>query len=240
MNYNPPYYKQLFEDYGFQVFFNQICFSLRVQDRLEDKFYQRHALWEGDPDFHAEHFRKKDADKFAEDFCTVYNKAWAGHGGNKSLELRQAKKLIRSMMPVIDETIIWFAYHRQDPIGCWLNLPDLNQWFAPLNGNFGWWEKIRFLWINRFGSCPRMVGIVFGIVPEFQGKGIDAFMIVEGAHLIQKQMRYEEYEMQWIGDFNPKMINIAQSLGTRRSRTLSTYRYIFDRSAEFKRHPLLQ
>lgn len=99
---------------------------------------------------------------------------------------------------------------------------------------------MRFLWIKRFGSCPRMVGIVFGIVPEFQGKGIDAFMIVEGARLIQKQMRYQEYEMQWIGDFNPKMINIAESLGTRRSRILSTYRYIFDPSVEFKRHPLLQ
>jgi len=46
--------------------------------------------------------------------------------------------------------------------------------------------------------------------------------------------------MQWIGEFNPKMINVAESLGTYRSRLLTTYRYLFDRTKEFKRHPVLQ
>jgi hypothetical protein len=83
------------------------------------------------------------------------------------------------------------------------------------------------------------VGIIFGIVPEHQGKGIDGYMIVEGANVIQSMARYEDYEMQWIGDFNPKMINIAESLGTTRSRNLVTYRYLFDRTKEFKRHRYL-
>src|SRR5665213_248366 len=30
MNYNPPYYKTLFETYGFKVFFNQVCWYLAV------------------------------------------------------------------------------------------------------------------------------------------------------------------------------------------------------------------
>jgi hypothetical protein len=53
--------------------------------------------------------------------------------------------------------------------------------------------------------------------------------------------RYEKYEMQWIGDFNPKMLNIASSLGdTYRSRNLATFRYLFDTNKEFKRHPVLE
>ena len=79
--------------------------------------------------------------------------------------------------------------------------------------------------MQKFGKCSRFVGLVFGIIPEFQGKGVDAYMIMEGANVIQAMMKYDDYEMQWIGDFNPKMINIAESLGTFRSRTLSTYRY---------------
>jgi len=36
------------------------------------------------------------------------------------------------------------------------------------------------------------------------------------------------------------MLNIAGSLGdVSRSRNLSTYRYLFDRNKEFKRHPIL-
>ena len=49
-------------------------------------------------------------------------------------------------------------------------------------------------------------------------------MIVEGAKIIQNQLSYTDYEMQWIGEFNPKMINVAESLGTKRTRRLVTYR----------------
>jgi hypothetical protein len=43
--------------------------------------------------------------------------------------------------------------------------------------------------------------------------------------------------MQWIGDFNPKMIAVAENLTEERSRILTTYRYQFDRSKPFHRHP---
>jgi len=100
-------------------------------------------------------------------------------------------------------------------------------------------QKLRFLLQKTFGKCTRFVGLVFGIIPEFQGKGVDAYIIIEGAKVIQPQAKYEDYEMQWIGDFNPKMINIAENLGTQRSRLLCTYRYLFDRTKEFKRHPVV-
>ena len=80
------------------------------------------------------------------------------------------------------------------------------------------------------------------MVPEWHGKGVDSYIIGEAAKVIQtdKKPRYEKYEMQWIGDFNPKMLNIADSIGeTYRSRNLTTYRYLFDRTKEFKRHPIL-
>ena len=108
-----------------------------------------------------------------------------------------------------------------------------------LNGKFNWWAKLKFLRVKATKRCTKFVGLVFGIVPEFQGTGVDSFMIVEAAKVIQVPHLYDEYEMQWIGEFNPKMINIAESLGTYRSRKLITYRYLFDRMKEFKPHPVL-
>lgn len=239
MNYNPPYYQQLFESYGFQTYFNQVCFAMKVQSKLEEKFYKRHAAIASDPGYTAKRLRKSELDKFAKDFTYVYNKAWAGHGGGKSLEESTVQKMFRTMKPVIDENISWFVYYKDEPIAIWLNLPDLNQYFRHFNGKFGLIEKLRFLWLKQFGECSRFVGLVFGIIPEFQGKGVDAYMIMEGARVIQNINKYQDYEMQWIGDFNPKMMNIALSLGTHRSRTLRTYRYLFDRNKEFKRHPVL-
>jgi hypothetical protein len=68
---------------------------------------------------------------------------------------------------------------------------------------------------------------------------VDAYLIMEGAKLIQNGPIYENYEMQWIGEFNPKMINVAESIPSYRSRKLTTYRYFFDRTREFKPHPVL-
>ncbi len=137
----------------------------------------------------------------------------------------------------MDEKVIWYVYDKDEPIAIWVNLPDLNQWFKYLNGKFNLLAKLKFLWVKKTKPCRKFTGLVFGIVPKWQGKGIDSFMIIEGAKVIQGENLYDDYEMQWIGEFNPKMVNIALSLGTYRSRTLVTYRYLFDRTKEFKEHP---
>ena len=239
LNYNPPYYQQLFENYGFKKFYNQICFGLNVTDTVDPKFYQRHAECAKNPDFSSAHIKKNQLDKFITDFTIVYNKAWAGHGGLKELDRKVVAKMFKSMKPVMDEEISWFVYHKGEPIGVWINLPDLNQWFKYLHGKFGLWQKLKFLWYKKTKRCDKFVGLVFGVVPEWHGKGVDSYMIIEGANLIQSKMLYDRYEMQWIGEFNPKMINVAENLTTNRSRTLTTYRYLFDRTKEFKPHPIL-
>src|SRR5689334_9577807 len=239
LNYNPPYYKELFENYGFKNFFNQHCYALKVSERVQDKFYTRHALVAADPYFSACHIQKSRLEKFAKDFTIVYNKAWAQHGGMKELSLPVVIKLFETMKPIMDERLCWFIYYKSEPIGIWVNLPDVNQWFKYLNGKFDLLHKLKFLWIKKTKKCKKFTGLVFGIVPEFQGKGVDAYMIMEGAKIIQGQHLYDDLEMQWIGEFNPKMINVSESLGTYRSRLLTTYRYLFDRTKEFKRHPIL-
>ncbi len=239
LNYNPPYYQQLLETYGFRNYYNQICFALKVAEPILPKFHQRHADCAKDPNFSSSHIRKDQLEKFANDFTTVYNKAWAGHGGLKELDKKVVLKMFKSMKPVMDEKISWFVYYKNEPVGIWINLPDLNQWFKHLQGKFGLWQKLKFLWVKKTKKCDKFVGLVFGVVPEWQGKGVDSYMIVEGAKIIQPKPLYDKYEMLWIGEFNPKMINVAEALGTYRSRKLTTYRYLFDRSKEFKPHPVL-
>jgi len=240
MNYNPPYYKNLFEAYGFKLFFNQVCFGMDPKAPLKQKVFDRHALFANDPSFKALHIRKNQLEKYAQDFTTVYNKAWSGHGGLKEIKKDQIILMFNKMKPVMDERVIWFAYHNEDPIAMFINLPDLNQWFKHLHGKFGLLHKLKFLWVKKTKPNKKFAGIVFGVVPEYQGKGIDSYIIVESAKVIQPETTYTEYEMQWIGDFNPKMINVAENLGeVFRSRILTTYRYLFDRTKEFKRHPMV-
>lgn len=239
MNFNPPYYKELMENYGFLPFFHQYCYGRGVREKVQEKFYNRHAAMAADPAFSSSHLKKNQMEKYVKDFVHVYNKAWAGHGGNKEMGFQQAMKLFKQMKPVMDEKIIWFIYHNNEPIGAWLNLPSLNEYFKHLNGKFGPLQILKLLWLKMTQGTKTFTGILFGIVPEFQGTGADAYLILEGGAIIQHKLQYEKYEMQWIGDFNPKMINMAEGLGTTVTRKLTTYRYLFDRTKEFKRHPQL-
>ncbi len=250
MNFNAAYYQQLLENYGFRNYFNQICFGMKANSRLQQKFYDRHAECAKDPNFSSAYMKKDQLDKFAKDFTIVYNKAWAGHGGLKQLEEKVVRKMFQSMKPVMDERINWFIYYKDEPIGIWINLPDLNRWFKPLKGKFSLFHKLKFLWIKKTVKNNKFTGLVFGIVPEFQGRGADSYVIVEGCKVIQGltienghyelgKPIYDDYEMQWIGEFNPKMVNVAEAIAGNRSRILTTYRYNFDRTKEFKPHPIL-
>src|SRR5205085_9847939 len=175
VNFNPPYYKDLFERYGFRRFYNQLCFSLKVADPMQQKFFDRHAVIEKNRDISARHLRKRELEKYAVDFAAVYNKAWAGHGGLKEIKKDMVIKMFRQMKPVLDEKIMWYVYDKDQPIAVWINLPDLNQWFKYLNGKFNLFAKLKFLWIKATKKCSKFTGLVFGIVPEWQGKGLDAY-----------------------------------------------------------------
>jgi hypothetical protein len=243
MNYNPAYYVTLFENYGFKIFFNQVCFGMDPQAPLGQKVWDRHCAIEKMGGFSSSTIKKNDLEKYAADFATVYNKAWAGHGGMKQMNKEQVMIIFKKMKPVMDEKIVWFAYYNNEPVAIFINIPDLNHWFKYLDGKFSLLQKLQFLWVKYFKPNPKFTGLVFGVVPEWQGKGVDSYIIVESAKVIQRKEppRYEKYEMQWIGDFNPKMLNIASSIGdTYRSRNLATFRYLFDSTKEFKRHPVLE
>ena len=241
MNYNHPYYAELLEVYGFQPFFHQICLGMDPKKPLSEKVMERHDLYANNPEFSVRSMELKKLEEYAVDFARVYNEAWAGHGGLKEIKKEQVILMFKKMKPVMDPRMLWFAYKGERPIAIFINLPDLNQWFKYLKGKFGLFHKLKFLWVKKTRPCKKFTGLVFGVVPEFQGKGLDAYIIGEADKTVKSAaFEYYEYEMQWIGDFNPKMLNVGLGLGdVYQSRKLTTYRYLFDRTKEFKRHPIL-
>jgi hypothetical protein len=238
MNFNAPYYKELIENFGAKVFFGQLCFGRKLLFPMSSKLEKRHNEIKQDGLYHFKNIEKNNLAKYAEDFATVYNKAWAGHGGNKKIEVPIVKKMFATMKPVMDEKIMFFLYHKEEPIGIFVNLPDLNFYFKHLNGKFGWWQKLKFLFLQKTKKNNKAVGIVFGIVPEYQGKGVDSYFIYATHQTFLASKQYTDFEMQWIGDFNPKMVNVAQSLDTHITRKLHTYRYHFNKDIPVERHPI--
>lgn len=240
LNYNPPYYRNLFESYGFQLYYNQYIFKRDLYVPAQDVFVKKYNMVMADPAFRIENIRGKSWDQVAEDFCTVYNNAWGGHHGFAAMPLAQAKKIMAALKPVVDRDIVIFVYHNDKPVAFYVNIPELNEIFKHVNGNLNWIGKLKFLY-HKLKRTPRiMVGIVFGVDRAYHGKGLDGAMIKWTEENVVSLKRYDVTTLTWIGDFNPKMISVAEGLGAERSRTYITYRLLFDPNTPFKRAPIVQ
>ena len=244
--YNPPYYKELFENYGFQNYFNQHTYLRELKaGQFSENVYGRVKRLQEEPRYRFEHMdkRKRSLEEYAEDFRTVYNKAWAKFVGVKPIEREHALALLNSLRPIIDEKLMYFAYYDDQPIGFYLMIPDLNNVIAPLHGNFNWWGKLRFVWRMKVRrKATRIFALIFGVVPEFQGKGIESGMIYTFEQVVAQGTvnHYKSLELAWIGDFNPIMMRVVETMVCAKKHKMhTTYRYLFDRQKPFTRAPRL-
>ncbi len=239
-NYNPPYYKQLLENYGFQVYFNQLFFKRSAEVPAQAIFHRKYKQLADDPRIRMHDSVGRSVQQIAEDFCTVYNSAWVDHENHKPMELATALKIVKAMKPVMDPRLLIFIRYDERPIAMYISLPELNEIFRYVNGDLNWVGKLKFLWHKWRGTVKTMTGIVFGVAKEWQGKGIEGALIVIGEKTIVDKKLYKDTILTWIGDFNPRMIKVCENLGAMNYRTLATYRYLFDRSLTFERHPVIE
>jgi hypothetical protein len=240
MNYNLPYYQALFENFGFKTYYEQFVYKRDLHVPAQPIFVRKYNQMQKDPKYSITNIRGKSLSQVAKDFREVYNGGWIDHDNFKPMTEETAQKIMKTMKPVIDRDIIIFVYYDNKPIAFYVNLPELNEIFQYVNGDLNWIGKLKFLYHKWKKTPEMMVGVVFGIVKEFQGKGIEGAMIKWTEDNVMPLNRYHNTIMNWIGDFNPKMLRVCEMLGADKYRTLITYRYLFDREAEFERAPIIE
>ena len=241
MPYNFPYYKDLFEDYGFRNYFNQYTYQRSLAEGgMHPAIRRRAERILQNPDYKVRMIRKGDQ-KFAADFKEIYNQAWADFSGVKEITEDEAINLLKAMEPVIDERLIYFCYYQEKPIAFFVMTPDIGQITRRFNGKWNWLTKLQFAYQFKKGkSINRVIGRIFGVIPEFQGRGVEgALVIAFEKEVLKPGFPYKTLELNWIGDFNPVMMKVCEFIGSSIYKTHVTYRYLFDQNQEFERAPMV-
>ena len=242
--YNPPYYKALFENYGFQNYFNQNTYIWKCyDDSINDVVYDRVKRLMSTPGYRFEPLGKGDLKTATENIRLIYNKAWALFTGVKPMSEQQAQDMMKMLRPIVDRDLIYFAYFNDEPIAFFVMVPDLNRIIGKFRGKLNLINKLRLMWdLKVRRRSDRIFAIIFGVTPEFQGKGVESGMM---KYMLENYVRtdrnhYRTIEFAWIGDFNPVMNRMVERyICARRHKVHTTYRYLFDRTKEFKRCPSL-
>lgn len=226
-NYNYPYYQKLYENYGFEKIIEQTTSEARP-DAIEFDKYQRFSnrlLERGN--LRALHYTHVQRDKFVKDFTQVYNQAWKQHEHFVPFTEERVQALFVEMKPIIREDLLWFLYDGEQPVGLYLSLIELNQIFRHLNGSMSLWAKLKFLYYKKTTKIKRIRGIIFGVVPEFQNKGVYSILVMKMYEVMKNDPHIESTELAWIGDFNPKMHALFESLNAEVSKVHFTYQKVF-------------
>ena len=139
---------------------------------------------------------------------------------------------------ILEEKFIWFGYNEGKPIAIYFMYPDVNQIFKGFAGKLNLINKLKLLYQVKTNKMTRARGVLMGVVPKFQGMGIESAFIWHLEKVLRTMPHYTELEFSWVGDFNPSMRKLWMSVGAEPVKHYITYRYLFDRDKEFKRYPI--
>jgi hypothetical protein len=137
--------------------------------------------------------------------------------------------------PILDPDMIYYAYYKDEPIGFFVMLPDVNQILKKFNGKINIINKIRFLYYKRRKTITRIRAQVAGVIPKFQNSGVESGIFWHMNERMKPKKHYTEIELSWVGDFNPKMIALYEAVGADLAKIHHTYRFMIDENIPFER-----
>jgi len=236
MNYHYPYYQQLFEDYGFKLYFKQYSYLLDMTKKFPERFWKIAEWVNNKPGYSFEHFSWERSEKYLKDLVSIYNEAWASFKQDfNPMQLDELRKSMEKARPIVDPEMVWFAYYHNRPIAFYVMFPDVNQILKKLNGKLSLWNKLRFYFYKKTNTITRARAQVAGVVPDFQNSGVESAIFYQLKGIMEKKPHITEVDLSWVGDFNPKMRAIYEAVGATHEKTHHTYRLMLDESVPFER-----
>ena len=221
MPYSKPYYEKLALSAGYDGVRDLLAFVLDEYNVDFDRMRKaKGMIMRRYPQINIRPVSLKNIDEEVKIVRDIYNEAWKNNWGFLPLSLEEIKGLAKEFKMILDEDFAHIAEWDGIPVGFSIALPDLNQVFRTMNGNLYPFGFIKFLWgkqkINRIRTA------LMGILPEFQGKGIDALFHQRTIEFALKR-NFVESELSWVLDNNTEMIHLAQRLGARIDKRYRMY-----------------
>ena len=236
MPYNKPFYKSLFENYGFKEYFLQYSYHVDLSQPFPERMVKFAEYLETRPGYSFEPFSRKEIGRFTKDFATILNRTWSDYMEDYTpIEADDIAEIFKSAKAVLVDDFIWFAYKDGEPIALTVAFPDVNQLLVHFDGRLNVWKALKFMYLKKRKVITRNRVLLAGVVPEYQNGGVIAAMFLQFVRAVHKRPEYQEMELSWVGDYNPRMRKIYEQIGGEHKKTHATYRLIFNPEIPFVR-----
>jgi hypothetical protein len=168
----------------------------------------------------------KDYEREVHAMTEIMNEAWANNWGATAITEAETRQLAKSMRPVINEKLVWFADIDGEAAGFGVCIPNVNEAIRDINGAllpFGW---AKLLWRLKVSGVKTgrvaLMGVKRKYSHEFRGQMLP-FMIIDAMAKEARKAGIREVEMSWILEDNKPMRAIIEAVPSRRYKTYRLY-----------------
>jgi hypothetical protein len=229
MTYNPRYYQNLIEGFGFKKAQDLYAWWITpegAQSVVDGRFGRIAEKAASRGKFSIRHVNlKKVRDEFQHVKNVLYSGPWEKNWGHVTPSDTELEHLVLELAKIADEELVLIAEIDGKAVGVAAAIPNVNtplRMAYPRPGTPELWTLAKFVWYRR-KHVTSMRFIVLGVLPEHRISGIDSMLAVKMNALVHRK-GYSGAECSWVLESNDAMNRIAE-LGS--GKIYKTYR-IYD------------
>jgi len=211
MPYNPPFYQDFLERYGFVKAKDLHAYWFDAwQDLppgtldLAEKLQKRYGF----------KIRKANVRRFNEElerFISVYNEAWEDNWGFVPLDREEMIYMAKRLKPLVVPDLALIAEDAQGkPVAVSLTLPNYNQVFKRMKGSLFPLGIFKFYFYSRHVSNARLMAL--GVKKNFRNKGLELLLSLHSLEAGRKK-GYHGGELSWTLEDNYAVNSFIERFG---------------------------
>ncbi len=225
MTYNPPYYVDLWEQYGFEKVQDLFTYCGRKEDlaKVKDKIHFIVREARGRFGIHVRPLDKRNFKAEVRTFLSIYNSALAGTWGYVPLSEKEIEYFSASLRHLIVPELTIFAEINDKIVGCMFGLLDYNPRIKKIDGKLYPWGFLQLL--MRRHELKRIRLVSTNVMPEYQRWGVGAVLAIE---MIEPGLAFgmEEAEFSWVLESNTLSRKTLEKGGLDREKTHRIYDWL--------------
>ena len=220
MTYNPPYYMQLIENYGFRKAKDLYAYLLSQETVYSARLERANSMVKKRQGIILRPINMKRFNDDVELIKDVYNKAWAKNWGAVPMTDDEIDALAADLKPIVVPELVLFAEIQGKTIGFALSIPDINVALR-YNENGGLLTGLYHLYTKK-KEIDLVRIIVLGVLPEFRSTGAAGVLFYETAARAKK-LGYKYGEASWILEDNEAMNHSAEVMNGKITKRYRIY-----------------
>lgn len=199
MNYNFPYYKDLFEGMGFHKENDFVsCYINRKNFTIPEKMREVARRVEERGKFKVVNFNSRgEMMRWAKKIGEAYNKTFVNNWEYYPLTEREIKFTIDNVLMVAVPKFIKIITYNDEVVGFMFAFPDISEAMQRHGGRLTPWALVDFMWSLRKARFVSLNGV--GVLPEYHGRGGNTLLYREMEKVLV-QSQFDEGELTQMAD----------------------------------------